>query len=147
MKIMWCLRCKTVVPMLEANEFQLVLQARAEGKTLVEQEIKARGIEHYQWVEPIAAWQEPQRYMIDMYRVITRFPETDATNVWHHVASRYGPICPDCGKPFSTPRSTSCVSCGYGKAEAVPKWTGRLRTKWAKQKSQDLIQQLNAKGD
>ena len=33
--------------------------------------------------------------------------------LWHVRAASYGRLCPDCEKPFRTPKAKICVECGH----------------------------------
>ncbi len=114
MKIRWCWRCKMDIPMLDKEEFQLCREALAEGKKIVEQEIKNRGIENYNWLGKISKVQERHRYFIDMYRLLTGFEETNANAIWHHLIAEYGEDCPNCSKPLRTKKARYCAACGFG---------------------------------
>ena len=103
------------VPMLNKEEFQLCQKAKKEGKKIVEEEIKKRGLECYEWLGEFQKSQEPFRYFIDMYRVITGFPETNPNAIWHHTIDEYGEDCPSCKKPLRTKKARYCAACGFGK--------------------------------
>jgi len=45
------------------------------------------------------------------YERITGFHETNPNVLYHHVLSKYGPPCVNCGKPLRTPRAKMCGSC------------------------------------
>jgi hypothetical protein len=91
MKVLWCWRCKTEVPMLDNEEFRraLSLGGTAEGY-LGERQFEA---------------------VLQEYERITGFRETNINAFYHHVVSLYGPPCPKCGKPLRTPRAKLCGFC------------------------------------
>ena len=53
--------------------------------------------------------------VMDECQRLTGLPPTATTRklmLSHHL-SNYGPPCPECGKPFRTPKATFCAECGY----------------------------------
>lgn len=46
-----------------------------------------------------------------IYALITGFQETNATALFHHRVSLYGPPCHTCGKPLRTPQARYCAMC------------------------------------
>jgi predicted amidophosphoribosyltransferase len=56
--------------------------------------------------------------MLEMYRLLTGFIETNPNAVWHHEVDQYGPPCPNCHKPLRTSEARFCAACGFGQ-EAV----------------------------
>src|ERR1039458_7996168 len=92
MKMLWCWRCKTEVPMLDDDEFRRVTSLRPtveRGKNL----------------------QERFASMLAEYERITGSRETNPNAVFHHRLSDYGPPCRSCGKPLRTPQARVCGSC------------------------------------
>ena len=105
------------IPMLDDEEFELCRTAMSKGKYFVENEIKKRNIKDYEWLESLPKNQEKHRYFIDMYRVLTGFPETNPLAIWHHTLDNFGPDCPSCKKPLRTIKAKYCVECGFGKED------------------------------
>lgn len=68
---------------------------------------------------PVLAKQRWHARVLDRYREITGFDETNINAVHHHRLSLYGDPCPACGKPFRTPQARYCASCGF-KPVAAP---------------------------
>ncbi|QDV80107.1 hypothetical protein K2D_37310 [Planctomycetes bacterium K2D] len=93
MKVLWCWRCKTYMPMLDEEEWARVHPVtgytRREGSST-----------------------EPYAQMLEHYKEITGFHETNINAVFHHRISLYGPPCAACGKALRTPESTKCFECG-----------------------------------
>jgi len=115
MKMLWCWRCQQEMPMLEAEESLLVYKAREGGMWVVEEEAKRRGrILHPMELTGVAQRLQP---MLEMYRLLTGFVETNPNAVFHHVVAQYGPPCPECQKPLRTPEARFCAACGFGQAE------------------------------
>ena len=102
-------------PMLDKDEFLLCQEAAKNGKRIVEEEIQKRNIQNYEWLGEVSKVQERFRYFIDMYRVITGFPETNSNAIWHHTIDQYGEDCPSCKKPLRTQKARYCAACGFGK--------------------------------
>jgi hypothetical protein len=93
MKIIWCWRCKTEVPMLEDDEYASVVRLIG---TASQEAIRERRFAP----------------MLSEYERITGFKETNPNAVFHHQLSLYGAPCLTCGKPLRTPRAKFCAACG-----------------------------------
>lgn len=50
--------------------------------------------------------------LLDYYKDITGFEETEPNAVMHHRIAQYGPPCEKCGKPYRTPKASFCAACG-----------------------------------
>lgn len=50
--------------------------------------------------------------VLDLYREMTGFEETNAEAIWHHRLSLFGPPCQACGHLLRTPRANFCAACG-----------------------------------
>jgi hypothetical protein len=107
------------MPMLEPEEFKLVLEADNKGMDFVEQQIKKRGISNYKYLKLDSPIAERKRAFLEMYQVLTGFDETNPNAVWHHRVDVYGPACPNCQRPLRTEKARYCVSCGFGKEDLV----------------------------
>jgi hypothetical protein len=92
MKMLWCWRCKTEMPMLDAVEFEQV-RSHLKPKAATRDEI-------------FGGW-------LAEYERITGRRETIATapSIWHHRLALYGEPCGRCGRPLRTPRAKLCGSC------------------------------------
>jgi len=122
MKMLWCWRCQQEMPMLETAEAALVRQARLGGMQVVEEEARRRGrVLIPMQLEGTARFGQP---MLEMYRLLTGFVETNPNAVLHHEVDQYGPPCPQCHKPLRTAEARFCAACGFGqddiKADARP---------------------------
>jgi hypothetical protein len=82
-KVLHCWRCQMEMPMLEEHEATYVLKGG----------------------------HDPDR-ILQRYRELTGFEETNANAIWHHVVGLYGAPCFSCGKPPRTPCARMCAACG-----------------------------------
>jgi hypothetical protein len=99
MKLLWCWRCKSEVPMLKDDEFRLALSLKGTGTgSLREREFG-----------PVLA----------EYERITGFHETNINAFYHHLTSLYGPECKACGKPLRTPKARLCAACRHPSGESI----------------------------
>jgi len=55
---------------------------------------------------------EAFKELLDFYRALTGFDETEPNAILHHRIAQYGPPCEKCGKPYRTPQASFCASCG-----------------------------------
>jgi hypothetical protein len=94
MKMLWCWRCKTEMPMLDEVEFHRVLSFWAKGAGETDRERKFGA-------------------MLREYERITGLPETGPNAIYHHRLSIYGPPCSKCGKPLRTPRAKLFGTCTH----------------------------------
>lgn len=99
--------------MLDDKEFNLCRKAFVHGKSIVEEELEKRNIQNYVWLEKIETL-EKFRYLLEMNRIITGEYESNPNAILHHQRSQFGKECPNCEKPFRTPKAKYCPSCGYG---------------------------------
>lgn len=51
--------------------------------------------------------------LLDYYKQITGWDETEPNAIMHHRVAQYGPLCENCGKPYRTPRASFCAACGH----------------------------------
>jgi hypothetical protein len=98
MKILYCWRCKTDIPMLDTQEEMDRVMPHLYGE----------------------AQPGGNQIALDAYFAITGCRATVPNALWHHLASLYGPPCKGCGKPLRTPQATMCPMCGMVVA-ATPK--------------------------
>lgn len=54
--------------------------------------------------------------LLDYYKEVTGFEETEPNAIMHHRIAQYGAPCENCGKPYRTPRASFCVACGHKRA-------------------------------
>ena len=108
--------------MLETAEAELAHKAHVGGMRVVEEEARRRGLIFIPMqLEGVARMRQP---LLEMYRLLTGFVETNPIAVLHHEVDQYGPPCPRCHKPLRTPKARFCVACGLGqedvKADSLP---------------------------
>lgn len=96
MKVQWCWRCKTNVPMLDEGEF-------AKIEALLNQAWSTPGIPREARFLPV----------LTEYERLTGMHETNPLAVLHHRISIFGPPCPTCGKVLRTPQAYKCFECGH----------------------------------
>ena len=117
MKMLWCWRCQLEMPMLETAEAAMVRQAQLGGMRVVEAEAHRRGrVLVPMCLEGVARFRQP---MLEMYRLLTGFAETNPNAVLHHEVDQYGPPCPHCHKPLRTPEARFCAACGFGQDDVT----------------------------
>jgi hypothetical protein len=112
MRIQYCWRCRTDVPMLDEEEFaawdavfsrciQLAKSARRDGTHITEMD---------------SAFGEARL----LYSHVTGAPDTDHNEIRHHRLWNFGPPCGSCGRPLRTPEARMCAECGELLAEKGP---------------------------
>jgi len=95
------------VPLLTDAEYEPVALALT-GRM---QKISAYRKQHGCSLEEARA--RPSSKAMDLYEQITGY-RLDHPDMIHAVRlSDYGHPCPECGKPFRTPRAKLCAECGY----------------------------------
>ena len=102
----YCWRCQMDIPMLDEDEWSRI-------KALLTNRIEA--IKRYR-EETGASLKDALRDcreqpVLEEYRCITGFQETNVNALWHHRLSLYGSPCVDCGRRLRTPASSGCVDC------------------------------------
>jgi hypothetical protein len=53
------------------------------------------------------------RVALHKYEEMTGIKLTHPDQIWWTRMSRYGSLCPDCDRPFRTPKAKMCAECGY----------------------------------
>ena len=49
--------------------------------------------------------------LLDYYKKVTGFDETEPNAIMHHKLAQYGPQCESCGKPYRTSKASFCAAC------------------------------------
>jgi hypothetical protein len=108
MKMLWCWRCKTEMPMLDEKEFAEISQLHLEG-------FRATKEFRQRWNIPLVGIHRDLRFkpMLDRYEQLTGMKETNPNAVMHHRLALYGPPCKRCGKPLRTPQARLCGACMF----------------------------------
>jgi hypothetical protein len=111
-KLLWCWRCKTEMPMLEEGEFAEISRLFGEG-------MRATKEFRQKWGIPLEGIRKEERFrpLLRRYEELTGFKETNPNAVMHHRLSLYGPPCKRCGRPLRSPRAKLCGSCMFPVAE------------------------------
>jgi hypothetical protein len=106
MKMLWCWRCKSEMPMLNEDEYRCIHELYAEGMQATKIFRQAHGI-------PLknASRQERFQPLLKKYKELTGFTETNPNAVMHHRLSLYGPPCSHCRKPLRIPKAKLCGAC------------------------------------
>lgn len=122
MKVLWCWRCKMEIPMLDEDEWDLLMRVHdtwredpAGAVEMLRREAAQRGVTPPR--TPPGDLSGLRRHLWHItagYAVFTGMEETEPNAVWHHRVSLYGPPCPACRKPLRTPSAKLCAACGWG---------------------------------
>ena len=51
--------------------------------------------------------------LVDCYKDLTGWNETNPNAIMHHAIELYGPPCENCGKPYRTSQASFCAACGH----------------------------------
>ncbi|SNZ01071.1 hypothetical protein [Flagellimonas pacifica] len=102
MKKLWCWRCKMEIPMLNEEEYAI-----AHKLYLKSFKRRISGMTREEGFKPL----------LDYYREITGFEETEPNAIMHHRIAQYGPSCQNCGKPYRTPEAKMCADCGNKRSQ------------------------------
>jgi len=122
MRLLWCWRCRMHLPMLDEDEWAVVVAAHrvshddpVAASSILADEGARRGLLPPRPVPPDAGLVRRRFWHLTAgYEMFTGAEETNPNAIWHHRASLYGPPCPDCGKPLRTPQARLCAACGWG---------------------------------
>lgn len=104
MKVLWCWRCKMEIPMLDEEEFEIALKLYSDifkGYKI--------GLSREEGAKPL----------LDYYKNLTGFEETEPNAIMHHRITQYGPPCEKCGKPYRTPLASFCAACGNIREKSI----------------------------
>lgn len=102
----YCWRCRTVMPMLDDEEWK-VMESLLRQSLDSAKELGKSGLSFHQSI------QEDGRPAFDFYEQVSGIRETNFNALWHHYRSLYGPDCPECGVPFRTHQASFCANCGF----------------------------------
>lgn len=107
MNVMFCWRCQMDIPMLDEEEFAAVRKVHYQCISAT----KEFRLQHNLPLENCSL-EMRFRPLLEKYREITGFEETEKNAIWHHRISRYGPPCKHCQKPLRSPQASYCAACG-----------------------------------
>jgi hypothetical protein len=51
--------------------------------------------------------------LLDYYKEVTGFEETEPNAIMHHRIAQYGPPCENCCKLYRTSKASFCAACGH----------------------------------
>ena len=114
------------LPMLDDDEWEVLMRAhrvsavsQSDAFHLLQREAAQRGLPAPPAM-PADVGGIARRFwhLVAGYEMFTGVRETVVNAIWHHVASRYGPPCPECGKPLRTSKARLCAACGWGMGES-----------------------------
>ena len=116
MKLLYCWRCKAVVPMLEEQEFarlEDVYRSAVRGAKSYRARRNARLKD-----TPVARLHRPVQLLYRRLSEAAGFeaPIVAADHVLRHRLAAYGPPCTKCGLPLRTPDAKICAACGAKRA-------------------------------
>jgi hypothetical protein len=119
MKTTWCWRCQIDYPMLEDNEWRVLMAAHAyvPNRRLAFAELERQASSLGLWA-PLAV--DPElppvaRYywhLIAGFELFTQIVERSPAPIWHHRLAVFGPPCWACGRLLRTARAKMCGFCG-----------------------------------
>lgn len=64
--------------------------------------------------------------LLDYYKDVTGFEETEPNAIMHHRIAYYWANCPKCNKSLRTKKARYCVECGFGKEDFLNQETKPL---------------------
>ena len=116
MKLLYCWRCRAVVPMMDEQEFaqlEVLYHSAVRGVKSHRARRNARLKE-----TPVARLHRPVQLL---YRKLSKAAGLEAPivapdHVLKHRLAAYGPPCTKCGLPLRTPDAKICVACGTKRA-------------------------------
>ena len=97
MELLLCWRCKMEVPMLNEEEYAKAYELYGQGMKNIH-ENSSRLVRF--------------KPLLDYYKKVTGWDETEPNAIMHHRIAQYGPSCENCNKPYRTPVATFCAACG-----------------------------------
>lgn len=115
MKIVWCWRCQMEIPMLDEEEYAIAHKLALESF-----ERRKSGLTRAEGFKPL----------LDYYKNLTGFDETEPNAILHHRILLYGPPCDQCGKPYRTPRASFCAACGNKRSIIANSALPKARLRW-----------------
>jgi hypothetical protein len=69
--------------------------------------------------------------LLEYYKELTDYEETEPNAIMHHRIELYGPPCENCSKPYRTPKASFCAACGHKRLNFLTNTiTGNTEQKW-----------------
>src|ERR1051325_8110770 len=97
MKMLWCWRCRMEVEMLNEHEYAIAYRLYGEAMR------NRHDADRLQRFKPL----------LEYYKEVTGYDETEPNAIMHHRIAQYGPPCENCGKPYRTPKARFCAACWH----------------------------------
>lgn len=108
---LYSFKLKRELPLLSDEEYRPIEQALHD---------RIEGIKEYRRLHG-ASLEEAKRHScddaLDIYERMSGVRLSDPDELYWVRLSRYGRVCPQCEKPFRTPRARYCVECGFALPE------------------------------
>ena len=98
MENLWCWRCKMEIPMLNEDEHRMASKLYRHG---------------FETGKCNMTRQERFKALLEYYKELTEYDETEPNAIMHHRIELYGPPCENCSKPYRTPKASFCAACGH----------------------------------
>jgi len=83
---------------------------------------KGKLLQSYGWTEGFEECKRQRKHspenfrkLLDYYKDLTGYEETNHNAIMHHFIDLYGPDCENCGKPYRTKTANFCSKCGNKK--------------------------------
>ena len=108
MEMLWCWRCRAIVPMLDETEFAELDAVYAACTQAVKDYRRERDVSLAE--TPTDALYVP---VVEAYQRLTGAVGFGVNEIRRHRRSAVGPPCPACGKPYRTPKANLCAACGH----------------------------------
>lgn len=107
MKMLWCWRCNSEMPMLEEDEYTRIYELYGEC-------FKATKEFRQEHSLPLEMISMNERFspVVKEYEKVTGIAGVHHNAIMHHRLSLYGEPCKYCGKPLRTPDAKLCAKCG-----------------------------------
>lgn len=115
MENLWCWRCKMKVPMLNEEEYQIASKLYRQG---------------FETGKCNMTRQERFKDLLNYYKALSGYEETEPNAIMHHRIDLYGPPCECCGKPYRTSKASFCAACGYKRPNYVLESLEKSESKW-----------------
>ena len=98
MKHLWCWRCKKEVPMMSEEEYVHASKLYRKG---------------FETGKCNMTRQERFKDVLNYYKELSGYEETEPNTIMHHRIHLYGPPCENCAKPYRTSKASFCAACGH----------------------------------